>query len=78
MSVKEIRVDQKLLHKFTREVFIKAGMPHADAEVEADALIWANLRGVDSHGVLRIPWYVENIETGVMNPKPNIFAFESP
>ena len=72
MSVKEIRVDRKLLHKFTREVFIEAGMPPKDAETEADALMWANLRGVDSHGVLRIPWYVENIETGVMNPKPDI------
>ena len=42
------------------------------AEAEADALIWANLRGVDSHGVLRIPWYLENIDNGVMNPKPSI------
>jgi len=60
------------LKKFTREVFARAGMPPADAEAEAGALIWANLRAVDSHGVLRIPWYLDNIEKGVMNPKPNI------
>ncbi len=72
MSENEVRVNWEPLHGFTREIFIKAGMPPIDANIEADALIWANLRGVDSHGVLRIPWYVENIDTEVMNPKPNI------
>ncbi len=60
------------LKEFTKEVFVRAGMPPEDAEAEAGALIWANLRAVDSHGVLRIPWYLDNIEKGVMNPKPNI------
>jgi LDH2 family malate/lactate/ureidoglycolate dehydrogenase len=60
------------LKEFAKEVFIRAGMPPADAEAEAGALIWANLRAVDSHGVLRIPWYLDNIEKGVMNPKPDI------
>jgi ureidoglycolate dehydrogenase (NAD+) len=31
-------------------------------------LVWANLRGVDSHGVLRIPRYVEMVELGLINP----------
>ena len=53
-------------------MFIRAGVPPEGAEAEASALIWANLRAVDSHGVLRIPWYIDNIDTGVMNPKPNI------
>ena len=60
------------LKEFTKEVFTRAGMPPEDAEAEAGALIWANLRAVDSHGVLRIPWYLNNIETGVMNPTPKI------
>ena len=60
------------LKEFTKEVFTRAGMPPEDAETEAGALIWANLRAVDSHGVLRIPWYLDNIEKGVMNPKPGI------
>lgn len=60
------------LKAFTREVFIQAGMPPEGAEAEASALIWANLRAVDSHGVLRIPWYIDNIDKGVMNPRPNI------
>ena len=60
------------LKEFAKEVFTRAGMPPEGAEAEAGALIWANLRAVDSHGVLRIPWYLDNIEKGVMNPKPNI------
>jgi len=68
----EVRVLSKPLSDFAKEVFVQAGMPPEDAQAEADVLIWANLRGVDSHGVLRIPWYVENIDKGVMNPKPNI------
>ncbi len=72
MAQGEIRVAWEPLNDFTKEVFVRAGMPPEGAEAEASALIWANLRGVDSHGVLRIPWYVENVDTGVMNPKPNI------
>ncbi|MFQ5997350.1 MAG: Ldh family oxidoreductase [Dehalococcoidales bacterium] len=68
----ELKVSWRQLYEFTREVFTRAGLPPKDAEAEAGALLWANLRGVDSHGVLRIPWYVENIDTGVMNPRPNI------
>jgi ureidoglycolate dehydrogenase (NAD+) len=60
------------LQAFTKAVFERAGMPPADAEIEAEVLVWANLRGVDSHGVLRIPWYLDMIERGVMNPNPKI------
>jgi LDH2 family malate/lactate/ureidoglycolate dehydrogenase len=60
------------LKEFTREVFVRVGLPPEDAELEADVLIWANLRGVDSHGVLHIPRYVELVNAGVVNPAPNI------
>lgn len=60
------------LHDFAKRVFIRMGMPMKDSIEEADTLLWANLRGVDSHGVVRIPWYVENIRTGVINPTPDI------
>ncbi|MFC1899928.1 Ldh family oxidoreductase [Chloroflexota bacterium] len=67
-----VKVKGALLKGFTKDVFIQVGMSAEDAETEANALIWANLHGVDSHGVLRIPWYVDNADRGVMNPKPNI------
>lgn len=72
MATDEIRVSAAALQEFTKQVFIRAGMPSEDAALEAELLVWANLRGVDSHGVLRIPWYLEMIDKGVMNPRPTI------
>jgi LDH2 family malate/lactate/ureidoglycolate dehydrogenase len=72
MATPEVRVSAAALQEFTKHVFIRAGMPSEDAALEAEVLVWANLRGVDSHGVLRIPWYLEMIDKGVMNPRPSI------
>src|SRR5207247_1952768 len=60
------------LERFATDVFARAGMPKADAVVVADVLVWANLRGVDTHGIMRVPRYVDLIENGDMNPRPAI------
>ena len=70
--VNDIRIDVKILSAFTRQAFEKAGLSPEDAATEAEVLIWANLRGVDSHGVQRIPAYLDMIEKGWMNPSPDI------
>jgi len=72
MTETESRVGWKELQAFTREVFLRAGVRAEDAEIEAELLVWANLRGVDSHGVLRIPWYLELIDKGEMNTRPHV------
>ena len=41
-----------------------AAFGRKQAEQTAEVLVWANVRGVDSHGVLRIPRYVEMVESG--------------
>lgn len=68
----DIRVDGKKLQAFTAAVFEKAGLPPADAAIEAEVLVWANLRGVDSHGVQRVSGYVHSVEAGHYNPRPDI------
>src|SRR5205814_4185100 len=68
----EVRVTADALQQFTTAVFTHAGLPPADAAIEAEVLVWANLRGIDSHGILRIPWYLDNVDKGWMNPRPNI------
>jgi ureidoglycolate dehydrogenase (NAD+) len=70
--VAEPRVNWEELRAFTCEVFIRAGVPVEDAAIEAEVIVWANLRGVDSHGVLRIPWYLELIDKGEMKTRPTI------
>jgi len=45
-------------------IFGARGTRAYDAEAIADALVWANLRGVDSHGVSRVPRYIELFDKG--------------
>ena len=42
------------------------------ADEWAKSLVWANLRGVNSHGVLRIPSYVDRLKKKLINPTPNM------
>lgn len=58
------------LRQFTQNVFVHAGMSPAHAGIVADVLVWADLRGVDSHGVMRIPQYLGLIDRGDLNPAP--------
>jgi len=53
------------LRSFCENVFIKAGASEEEAKIVVDTLIQANLRGYDSHGVLRIIEYCGNIKKGV-------------
>lgn len=60
------------LHRFALDVLAAAGMPAADAACVADLLAWADLRGVHSHGVSRLPQYVGWLASGEMNPLPQV------
>ena len=60
------------MRKFCRECFVKAGVPEEYAKLIADHLVLANLRGVDSHGVIRIPFYLEGLERGYVQAKAEI------
>ncbi|MGW4339053.1 Ldh family oxidoreductase [Rhodococcus koreensis] len=45
-----------------------AGVPQGSAELQADLLVDAELRGLASHGMLRLPRILERIDNGVANP----------
>ncbi len=68
----ETRVAAQELEAFAAAIFEKVGLSPEDAATEAHVLVWANLRGIDSHGVLRIPQYVASVERGGMNPHAHI------
>ena len=46
------------LQRFASALFQACGVAGPMADEWAKSLVWANLRGVDSHGVLRIPTYI--------------------
>jgi len=60
------------LERLTRDVFVAHGVPVDDAAWIATLLVRANLRGHDSHGVIRIPQYVRAMQAGELNPRPTI------
>ncbi len=60
------------LRDYCAAIFADAGVPSADAALVADSLVEANLRGVDSHGVSRVPIYIERIQRGITNPVPDV------
>ncbi len=60
--------DAAPLQTFTHDLFVAAGAPQHIADNLAEILIKANLAGHDSHGVLRIPSYLDAIETGGLRP----------
>ena len=68
MSDVPIIVEADSLRDYARQLLQAGGFRPDDAAASADLLVWANLRGVDSHGVLRIPRYVEMVEQGQINP----------
>ena len=67
-------VGEECLRKFCQEAFQKAGMRVDDARIVADTLVTANLRGVDSHGVMRLKPYVRRLLDGGANPNPQVRA----
>jgi hypothetical protein len=60
------------LQRFARALFEAAGVAPPMADQWAKSLVWANLRGVDSHGVLRIPGYIERLKSKAINPAPDM------
>ncbi len=61
-------VDVETLERITRDIFAAWKAPREDAAWIASLLVRANLRGHDSHGVIRIPHYVHALKTGEVNP----------
>src|SRR5581483_11024166 len=53
---------------FTTTIFKASGAPPEEARIVADHLVTASLMGYDTHGVIRIPQYVEDIRKGVIRP----------
>src|SRR5581483_1670845 len=53
-----------------RNIFASYGMPECDADRVAACLLEADLRGIASHGINRIPIYTKRFQLKLVNPKP--------
>jgi len=64
-------VSEKSLRAFCEDVFTKLGVPKEDARVTTDVLVLADLRGIESHGVARMPRYATGLKKGNIKPTDN-------
>ncbi len=68
----------KLL-RFVQEVFIKIDCSNTDAATASKALLSADLRGIDSHGVARLSGYIRLWEAQRINARPDVkIIYETP
>lgn len=65
-------VDAGRLKDFSARLLSAAGLPADHAAGMAEALVAADLRGVDSHGVARLGAYVDALRRGMVNPRPGM------
>ena len=69
----EIRVMPSLMREATRTVFLKMGLSDEDADLATDVLIYADLNGVDTHGVSNmLRMYVQGYQAQNINPRPDM------
>jgi LDH2 family malate/lactate/ureidoglycolate dehydrogenase len=69
MAGNVVTIDAATLTAFSQSLIEAAGVDSWQAALVAECLVFANLRGVDSHGVQLLPIYIERIEAGEVNSK---------
>jgi ureidoglycolate dehydrogenase (NAD+) len=72
MAQDNLLIGQAELHAFITAIFVAAGLTPEHAAQWSKMLIWANLRGTDSHGIIRIPRYIDLLNAKSINAAPNI------
>jgi L-2-hydroxycarboxylate dehydrogenase (NAD+) len=70
------RVSVERLRAFIADAFVAAGLPDDDSRALGELIAEADLRGIDTHGVFRMPLYVRRIRAGGINPRPDIRIIE--
>ncbi|MBL4826432.1 MAG: Ldh family oxidoreductase [Spongiibacteraceae bacterium] len=65
-------ISKAALASFVNDLFLAAGLSAENAATMADIFTWADARGVGSHGVSRIPRYLELLESGEAKAQPDI------
>jgi ureidoglycolate dehydrogenase (NAD+) len=78
MSQDSLRIGKAELTAFVSAVFTAVGLSQEHAAEWAKMLVWANLRGTDSHGIIRIPRYIDLVNAKSINASPNMRVERKP
>jgi len=71
-----LRAPGESLRRFIAAALRRVGLPDEDAASVARLMADADLQGSDGHGVIRLPQYVQRIEAGGINIRPDIRVVE--
>src|SRR5262245_65148818 len=66
------RIAAAPLTSFVTRALHAAGLSEHDAQIVASLMVEADLRGSDTHGVIRLPVYLRRLKAGGVNPHANI------
>lgn len=72
MSEELVRVSGEKLRKLFKQKLMLNGMKEEFADRTADVLLWADERGIHSHGSVRMQYYSERQAKGGFNDEPNL------
>lgn len=61
-----------VLRDWTKSVLTALGVPNEDADLAAEGLLLANLRGIDTHGIELLVDYSKALQEGGLKPRPNM------
>ena len=67
-----IQIPSELLTELCTEILVKNGVPQNNAVITVKALVDADLNGVNSHGILRLPNYIMCLQDHSFEKKPEI------
>ncbi len=60
------------LRSFCRATLVQAGLDDPGAEIVAESLVEADLRGISTHGVVRLWLYERRVRAGLIRPNPDM------
>jgi ureidoglycolate dehydrogenase (NAD+) len=69
-DMQEQKVDTVHLRQWVSSLFQAIGVSSDSADATAESLVDADLRGVGTHGVVRVPIYIKRLQLGVINKHP--------
>ncbi|KAL3462653.1 Malate/L-lactate dehydrogenase [Aspergillus heterothallicus] len=75
-SVKRYYANPAEAEQFATTLLAKAGLSEDDARSMAECLVLADIRGVDTHGLARLPQYLSRVSAGLVNARPNLSLTE--
>jgi len=70
LEAARVYVEAGAADAFARRLLLAHGVPEHDAAIVAACLVGADLRGVDTHGLCRLPGYLDRLRRGLINPRP--------